>query len=133
MADKYKMERRLETLTHHLSPSLSQTPSSLSFTSPFLYSRGSGSLSEAERGLYEEHGFVVVKELVSVNQLELYARRFDQIVSGEVEKEGLTVMKDVAQLGASQVTSIIDISICFIFGQKVPSLIFRHWPIKSHY
>ena len=99
------MARRLETLSHHLSPSLSQTSSPLSFNYPFLYSRGSGSLSLAERSFYEENGFVVVKELVPVKQLELYARRFDQIVSGEVEKEGLTIMKDVTQLRDSQVTN----------------------------
>ena len=53
---------------------------------------------------------MVVKELVPVNQLELYARRFDQIVRGEVEKGGLTIMRDVAQLRDSQVTIIARIS-----------------------
>ena len=102
MSDETKLYRRLQLVSHELTPSLSHVPSSLSHT-PYLYSQGSGSLSAAERSLYEQQGYVVLKGLVPAEQLGEYARRFDQIVSGEVEKERVTIMKDVTQLRDSQV------------------------------
>ena len=101
MSDDSKLSRRLQLVSHELSPSLSPVPS-LSHA-PLLYSQGSGSLSAAERSLYEQQGYVVLKGLVPVDQLQKYVRRFDQIVSGEVEKERITIMKDIAQLKDSQV------------------------------
>ncbi|KAI6653417.1 Phytanoyl-CoA dioxygenase, peroxisomal isoform X1 [Oopsacas minuta] len=107
-SDTSKIERRLETLYHHLTPSLSHTPASLSFNSPFQYTQGSGSLSLAERSVYEEQGYVVVKGLVPVDDLEKYATRFDQIVNGDVDNSELIVMKDVSQVKDSQTLQTVN-------------------------
>jgi len=45
---------------------------------------------------YDEHGYFVVKRCVSIEKLEKYKRRFQQICTKEVRVDGMTVMKDVA-------------------------------------
>lgn len=92
----------------HFGPNLSFTPCSFESGQTFIYTKSCGALNLEERRFYEENGFIVVKDLVPVEQLQQYALRFDQIVSGEVEKGNMIIMKDVTQVKDSQTSHTVN-------------------------
>ncbi|GBL80514.1 Phytanoyl-CoA dioxygenase, peroxisomal [Araneus ventricosus] len=61
----------------------------------FRYTNDFNTLSREQRLLYEENGFIVIPKLVSLDCLEKYKQRFQDICEGKVHVPGLTVMKDV--------------------------------------
>jgi len=62
----------------------------------FRYTLDTGNLSYEQRKFYEENGFLVVRGLVSEEDLAKYKQRFDDICAGQVVVPGITKMKDVA-------------------------------------
>ena len=60
------------------------------------YSQDGGILSNEQRAFYEQNGYLVIRELVSPSDLQLYKDRFQSICSCEVEVAGMTIMRDVA-------------------------------------
>jgi len=55
-------------------------------------------LSPADRTFYENYGFFVVKGLVSQQEIDAFANRFNEICDKKVRPAGITVMKDVSLL-----------------------------------
>lgn len=61
----------------------------------FTMDCANGLLSPEQRAQYEENGFIIVKDLVSHEELDAYTRRFEDIAHRRVKVPGLVVMKDV--------------------------------------
>lgn len=80
---------RLNVIKRHLSQSSKFTPS-------FKYTTPDGILNEKQRHEYEKNGFIVVRKLVSDENLEKYKKRFQEICSNKINIPFMTVMKDVA-------------------------------------
>jgi len=55
-------------------------------------------LSPADRKFYEDYGFFVVKGIVSQQEIDAFAERFNDICDKKVRPPGITVMKDVSLL-----------------------------------
>ncbi|XP_043570105.1 phytanoyl-CoA dioxygenase, peroxisomal isoform X1 [Chiloscyllium plagiosum] len=53
-------------------------------------------LTPEQRQFYEENGFLLIKKLVSNENIELYREEFERICRREVEVPGLTIMRDVS-------------------------------------
>ena len=92
-------ENRLSTIMGHLKASVGSETNSTG-GQKFRYSldaaESKGVLTREDRLFYEENGYLVVKGLVSLHNLDIYRERFRQICTKEVTVEGLTIMKDVA-------------------------------------
>lgn len=67
------------------------------------YSLDHGRLTPEQRQHFEEHGFIVVKKLVPDQLLDQFRTRFLDIVDGRVPKSQMTMMKDIALRGRSDV------------------------------
>ena len=95
-------ERRLGTILGHLKANHDSETNEANSTGgqKFRYSldaaESKGVLSREDRLFYEENGYLVVKGLVSLHNLDIYRERFRQICTKEVKARGLTIMKDVA-------------------------------------
>lgn len=95
------MAERLKAIYGHLSraeliasPTYALQPAAVPTTDKYLYSNG-GVLTPGQRQFYEDNGFLVIKNLVPKDKLEVYRRRFQKICDGELYVPGMTVMKDV--------------------------------------
>ncbi|XP_055970487.1 phytanoyl-CoA dioxygenase, peroxisomal [Sorex fumeus] len=62
----------------------------------FQYTHDNNLLSLEQRKFYEENGFLVIKKLVSDENIERYRKEFERICRKEVKPLGLMVMKDVS-------------------------------------
>ena len=62
----------------------------------YRYSQDTGILSDEQRTLYEQNGYLVIKELVSASDLQVYKDRFQMICSSKVKPPGMVIMRDVA-------------------------------------
>ncbi|KAL1784899.1 phytanoyl-CoA dioxygenase, peroxisomal [Sigmodon hispidus] len=98
---------RMQVVLGHLSrPSvpaivahpLSGPASSLACSSPpqFQYTLDNDVLSLEQRKFYEENGFLVIKNLVSDDDIQRFRNEFDRICRKEVNPPGIVVMRDVA-------------------------------------
>ena len=62
----------------------------------YRYSQDTGILSDEQRTFYEQNGYLVIKELVSASDLQVYKDRFQMICSSKVKPPGMVIMRDVA-------------------------------------
>ncbi|XP_037552060.1 phytanoyl-CoA dioxygenase, peroxisomal [Nematolebias whitei] len=60
------------------------------------YSSDTGVLTPEQRLFYEENGFLVIRDLVSDEDIQRFRKEFERICRGEVKVPGLIVMRDVA-------------------------------------
>lgn len=65
-------------------------------SNPYEYTSDNGLLTKDQRESYENDGFIVVKKLVSDNDLSNFTKRFQKICAERIRIPGMTVMKDVA-------------------------------------
>ncbi|XP_062928858.1 phytanoyl-CoA dioxygenase, peroxisomal [Mobula hypostoma] len=91
---------RLNLLLRHLHPDLKASPTSAevtshSFPGKLRYILENPHLIPEQRQFYEENGFLLVKKLVSDENLETFREEFERICQKEVVVPGLTVMRDV--------------------------------------
>ena len=91
-------ERRLQALLGHLRPEGGPlAAAAVSGTSAYRYTQsGNGVLSEGQRAAYDRDGYVVVRGLVSRDDLETYTERFRELCKGSAKTPGLQLMKDVS-------------------------------------
>ncbi|KAJ8245557.1 hypothetical protein GJAV_G00272010 [Gymnothorax javanicus] len=94
---------RLRMVLHHLEQSrvIASSPTSAQFASyhhnPTLrYTLDSDVLTSDQRLFYEENGYILVKNLVSEEDINAFRREFERICKGDVRIPGLLVMRDVA-------------------------------------
>lgn len=96
------MAERLKTIFGHLnsdaviSPSPASSGAVHSGLQSFRYTLDNPVLSYEQRKFYEDNGYVVIRNLVPKEKLDVYRERFEQICRREVEIPGLTIMRDVA-------------------------------------
>jgi len=62
----------------------------------FQFTIDSNRLSREQRLFYEDNGFIVIPQLVSLDSLEIYRQRFQDICDNKVDIPGLTVMRDIS-------------------------------------
>ncbi|XP_078596481.1 phytanoyl-CoA dioxygenase, peroxisomal-like [Branchiostoma floridae x Branchiostoma japonicum] len=103
---------RLKTITQHLTVSpegfqgglkVTAVPrsgglSSVPTSHEFRYTVDGGVLTHQQRKFYEENGFLVIKNLISHDKIDVYRQYFEDICRGEVTVPGLTIMKDISLL-----------------------------------
>ncbi|XP_019634286.1 PREDICTED: phytanoyl-CoA dioxygenase, peroxisomal-like [Branchiostoma belcheri] len=98
---------RLQTIAQHLAvapaggPTVRAVPtsgglSSVPTSQEFRYTVDGGALSHEQRKFYEENGFIVIRNLISDDKLDVYRQHFEAICRGEVTVPGLTIMKDIS-------------------------------------
>ncbi|XP_048740553.2 phytanoyl-CoA dioxygenase, peroxisomal-like [Ostrea edulis] len=99
------MTERLKTIFGHLDsassithiPTLSASGVAPNVNSTFRYTLDNPILSHEQRQFYEDNGYLVIRNLVSKEKLDVYRDQFEKICKKEVEASlGMTVMKDVA-------------------------------------
>lgn len=96
------MAERLKTILGHLnsdaviSPSPASSGAVHSGLQSFRYTLDNPVLSYEQRKFYEDNGYIVIRNLVPKEKLDVYRERFEQICRREVEVPGLTIMRDVA-------------------------------------
>lgn len=96
------MAKRLKTIFGHLnsdaviSPSPASSGAVHSGLQSFRYTLDNPVLSYEQRKFYEDNGYIVIRNLVPKEKLDVYRERFEQICRREVEIPGLTIMRDVA-------------------------------------
>lgn len=96
------MAERLKTIFGHLnsdaviSPSPASSGAVHSGLQSFRYTLDNPVLSYEQRKFYEDNGYIVIRNLVPKEKLDVYRERFEQICRREVEVPGLTIMRDVA-------------------------------------
>lgn len=96
------MAERLKTIFGHLnsdaviSPSPASSGAVHSGLQSFRYTLDNPLLSYEQRKFYEDNGYIVIRNLVPKEKLDVYRERFEQICRREVEIPGLTIMRDVA-------------------------------------
>lgn len=62
---------------------------------PFRYTLDNNVLSLEQRQFYEENGFLVIKNLVSDDDIQRFRAEFERICRKEVKPPGIIIMKDV--------------------------------------
>ncbi|XP_030006364.1 phytanoyl-CoA dioxygenase, peroxisomal [Sphaeramia orbicularis] len=95
---------RLKLLINHLDRSaawISASPTSAqTYTNTDLqnlrYTLDNNLLTPEQRLFYEENGFILIKNLVSDEDIEKFRREFERICLQEVKIPGMVVMRDVA-------------------------------------
>ncbi|XP_042325595.1 phytanoyl-CoA dioxygenase, peroxisomal [Sceloporus undulatus] len=93
---------RLGTLLRHLlPPSVSPFPTSAQvatgkYPTQFRYTLDNNLLSPEQRHFYEENGYLVIKNLVSSEDIEHFRNEFIKICQNEVKVPGLMIMRDIA-------------------------------------
>ena len=65
------------------------------FASQFRFTLDHPKLKPDERESYEKNGFLIVKNVFEPQELQKFAKRFEDIACGKVKVPGLTVMRDV--------------------------------------
>lgn len=73
-----------------------------------VYTRDNCRLTFEQRCFYETNGYIVIRKLVPPNVLQGCSQRFDDIASGVVGKDVMTVMRDISDRTA--VNKIQDIA-----------------------
>ncbi|XP_003746989.1 phytanoyl-CoA dioxygenase, peroxisomal [Galendromus occidentalis] len=100
---------RLRTIVGHLKggnmataikvledPALFQTYGNPEPSFRFTVDSADSLLTTEERHFYEENGYIVIRNLVDHQDIDKYAKRFEDIAHRRVKVPGLVVMKDVA-------------------------------------
>ncbi|XP_008109667.1 phytanoyl-CoA dioxygenase, peroxisomal isoform X1 [Anolis carolinensis] len=98
---------RLEVLLRHLSPSraagatLAPSPTSAQlakekYPTQFCYTLDNNLLSPEQRHFYEENGYLVIRNLVSSEDIECFRNEFMKICKNEVKVPGLVIMRDIS-------------------------------------
>ncbi|KAM8974677.1 phytanoyl-CoA dioxygenase, peroxisomal [Pelodytes ibericus] len=88
---------RLSVLQRHLvAVPVSSQVSAVSYPTTFHYSLDDTLLTLDQRQYYEENGFLVIKNLVSAEDIELFRKEFERVCKKEVSAPGMVVMRDVA-------------------------------------
>lgn len=94
------MADRLRVVCGHVNSNVQWRPVShggMVTQNQYLYTVDTPSvLTPEQRRFYEENGYLVIKDLVPKEKLELYRKRFEEICTGKVKVPGMTVMRDVA-------------------------------------
>jgi phytanoyl-CoA hydroxylase len=92
--------RRAQALTAHLTAAAGQrsATSADSNASPYVYTKDPRHvLSDEQRRHYDEHGFLLVKRIVSESEIGVWRDRFVSIANGDVDPTPtMLVMRDVA-------------------------------------
>uniref|UniRef100_G3MQG7 phytanoyl-CoA dioxygenase n=1 Tax=Amblyomma maculatum TaxID=34609 RepID=G3MQG7_AMBMU len=65
-------------------------------------------LSDEQRRFYEDNGFIVIRNLVPLRDLETYKTRFQEIADGKVKVPGLVVMKDITKREADHSEYVVN-------------------------
>ncbi|KAL4659334.1 phytanoyl-CoA dioxygenase, peroxisomal [Arapaima gigas] len=100
----YRAAGRLKILQQHLDrPPAAITASCTSaqsvtpcFTVPLRYTLDNDLLLPEQRHFYEENGFLLIRDLVSAEDIDRFRAEFERICRREVQVPGLVVMRDVA-------------------------------------
>ncbi|XP_063304288.1 phytanoyl-CoA dioxygenase, peroxisomal [Pelobates fuscus] len=88
---------RLAVLQRHLvAVPVSGQVSTAIYPTDFQYTLNNNVLTLEQRQFYEENGFLVIKNLVSQEDLARFRNEFERICKKEVSAPGLVVMRDVA-------------------------------------
>ncbi|GCC36792.1 hypothetical protein chiPu_0015291 [Chiloscyllium punctatum] len=92
---------RLKVLQQHLISGVTTGPTSgetIPHAHPrrLCYTLENRVLTPEQRQFYEENGFLLIKKLVSNENIELYREEFERICRREVEVPGLSIMRDVS-------------------------------------
>ncbi|KAJ6666427.1 hypothetical protein lerEdw1_000701 [Lerista edwardsae] len=99
---------RLRILLRHLfplGPGVAAVPrpcptsaqiATVKYPTQFRFTLDNNLLSPEQRHFYEENGFLVIKNLVSSEDIDCFRDEFTKICKNEVKVPGLTIMKDVA-------------------------------------
>ncbi|OQR68287.1 phytanoyl-CoA dioxygenase, partial [Tropilaelaps mercedesae] len=66
------------------------------YMSKFRFTLDHPKLSSEQRQFYEDNGYLIVKGMFKPQDLQKFARRFEDIASGKVKVPGLTVMRDIS-------------------------------------
>ncbi|KAK7102183.1 phytanoyl-CoA dioxygenase, peroxisomal-like [Littorina saxatilis] len=96
------MAERLSVVFGHLHSRNGETiqscpVSGLDIGSHFQYTVDKPSvLTQEQRKFYEDNGFLVIRGLVSEDNLDIYRKRFGEICRQDVKVPGITIMRDVA-------------------------------------
>lgn len=101
------MAERIKVVSKHLSKerggerqiNFSQTASvypTQSTGAKYKFTRNDTVLTKEQRDFYEENGYIVIKNLVPKEKIDVYRERFENICNGQVKVPGMIVMKDVA-------------------------------------
>ncbi|XP_028747725.1 phytanoyl-CoA dioxygenase, peroxisomal [Peromyscus leucopus] len=103
--DRQRAGVRLQVVLRHLSgpsaPAIVAHPisgpvsSASSYPQQFQYTLDNNVLSLEQRKFYEENGFLVIKNLVSDDDIQRFRAEFERICRKEVKPPGITVMRDV--------------------------------------
>ncbi|XP_048862534.1 phytanoyl-CoA dioxygenase, peroxisomal [Brienomyrus brachyistius] len=96
--------KRLKIVLNHLdhpSTTLIASPTSAPsvsshYTLPLRYTLDNNVLTPEQRIFYEENGFLLIKNLVSAEDIEKFRTEFERICRREVYIPGLIIMRDVA-------------------------------------
>ncbi|CAF2903388.1 unnamed protein product [Rotaria sp. Silwood2] len=120
------LAQRLEIINYHLR-FYSQCKTAVDNTQKpeFRFSLPNGNLTNEQRQSYEKTGFVVIRNLVKSESLELFRKRFQDVCTGKVKVLGMTVMKDVAIAksefanGEKAITKIQDFTLDDEFDNKL--------------
>ncbi|XP_028275033.1 phytanoyl-CoA dioxygenase, peroxisomal-like [Parambassis ranga] len=95
---------RLRLLINHLDRQPAFITAAPTFTQTYTYSPpkklrytlGTDLLTPEQRLFYEENGFILIKNLVSDEDINKFRKEFERICRQEVNIPGLVVMRDVA-------------------------------------
>ncbi|XP_056133863.1 phytanoyl-CoA dioxygenase, peroxisomal [Lampris incognitus] len=99
-----RASERLKAVFGHLGrspPSVQASPTSGQITpycnsQVFRYTNDTDVLTPEQRLFYEENGFILIKNLVSEEDIDRFRMAFERICRREVQVPGLLVMRDVA-------------------------------------
>ncbi|KAJ8373523.1 hypothetical protein SKAU_G00041030 [Synaphobranchus kaupii] len=87
----------LDRSTVHVAASSTSTQvASYDHTPALRYTLDNDALSPDQRLSYEENGFILIKNLVSEEDIDKFRSAFERICKGEARFPGLVVMRDVA-------------------------------------
>uniref|UniRef100_A0A8C8RW85 Phytanoyl-CoA dioxygenase, peroxisomal n=1 Tax=Pelusios castaneus TaxID=367368 RepID=A0A8C8RW85_9SAUR len=96
---------RLGTILRHLSPRLadglttfptSAQIASVKYPMEYRYTLDNNLLTPEQRHFYDENGYLLIKNLVSDEDIERFRNEFAKICKKEVQVPGLIIMRDVA-------------------------------------
>ncbi|KAM4678544.1 phytanoyl-CoA dioxygenase, peroxisomal [Discoglossus pictus] len=88
---------RLTVLQRHLTAvPVSGQLTSVTYPTNFQFTLDNNILSTEQRQFYEENGFLVIKNLVSEEDIERFRNEFEKLCKREVTAPGLMIMRDVA-------------------------------------
>ncbi|CAM4904282.1 unnamed protein product [Rotaria socialis] len=91
---KYSMSaQRLQTIGRHIQLS---TQYKAEQQPEYRFTLENGILTKEQRDFYEKNGFIVIRNLVSLEALDRFRKRFQDVCTGKVDTFGMTIMKDVA-------------------------------------